>query len=265
MLLQARNIGKSYGTNTILSDITLQISARQRIGLVGVNGAGKSTLLKIIAGEISEDYGEIYKAKETTIGYLAQNSGLESDATIWETMMAVFAELRQMEQTLRELEKEIADPNVHRNPELYTPLTEKYGRLAETFRMKGGYEIEAKVRGILHGMGFADFPFDTPVVHLSGGQKTRLALARLLLSEPDILLLDEPTNHLDLTTLSWLEDYLRNYPGAILLVSPRPLLSRCDRRYDIRNRTDEGEKIYRQLYPIYRIESCRVRSKNETV
>lgn len=219
MLLQARNIGKNYGTTQILSNITLQISARQRIGLVGVNGAGKSTLLKILAGELPQDSGEIYKAKDTTIGYLPQNSGLESEATIWEEMMSVFDELKQMEKTLRELEKEMADPQVHHDLGRFTALSEKYARLSDTFRMKGGYEMEAKIRGILHGMGFAQVPFDTPIVHLSGGQKTRLALAKLLLVEPDILLLDEPTNHLDLATLSWLEDYLRNYPGAILLVS----------------------------------------------
>ncbi|RAV13850.1 ABC-F family ATP-binding cassette domain-containing protein [Paenibacillus contaminans] len=219
MLLQASNISKSYGVRTILSQISLQIQERERIGLVGVNGAGKSTLLQIIAGEMSYDGGDIFKAKETKVGYLAQNSGLRSDKTIIEEMRIVFAELLSVEQELRLMEEQMGDPALLADEKKYADTMNRYAVRSEWFRERGGYGIEAKIRGILHGMGFADFAHDTKIETLSGGQKTRLALAKMLLQQPDILMLDEPTNHLDIPTLTWLEDYLRGYPGAILVVS----------------------------------------------
>jgi ATP-binding cassette subfamily F protein 3 len=221
MLLQVSGIAKLYGATPILSNISLQIQERERIGLVGVNGAGKSTLLKIIAGEMSSDAGEIRKAKETKIGYLEQNGALNSQRTIWDELMQVFAAVLDMERELRELEARMAKTGAEAGAEAATDeaAMNRYARLLEAFREQGGYEIEAKVRGVLHGMGFADFAHETPVSALSGGQKTRLALAKLLLQEPDLLMLDEPTNHLDIPTLTWLEGYLRSYPGAILVVS----------------------------------------------
>ncbi|UVI31162.1 ABC-F family ATP-binding cassette domain-containing protein [Paenibacillus spongiae] len=219
MLLQVSDLSKSYGAQPILSSITFQIQPRERVGLVGVNGAGKSTLLRIIAGEMSADSGTIYKAKETTIGYLAQTSGLQSDRTIEEEMRAVFAHLLDAEAELRSLEHKIADPALQEDDKAYADTLDRYARLSDWFREKGGFEIETKIRSVLHGMNFGSFPMDTVVSTLSGGQKTRLALARILLQAPDLLMLDEPTNYLDIATLTWLEDYLRSYSGGILVVS----------------------------------------------
>lgn len=219
MLLQAVNLSKSYGVRAILSNITMLVNEREKIGLVGINGAGKSTFLQIIAGEMSYDSGDIFVSKETTIGYLAQNSGLTSGKTIREETLDVFAGLLAVEQELRDLEVAMADPDLIADAKRYEETLNRYSVRSEWFREKGGYAIEAKIRGILSGMGFSDFPQDTQVDTLSGGQKTRLALAKMLLAEPDLLLLDEPTNHLDIDTLTWLEDYLRGYPGAIVVVS----------------------------------------------
>lgn len=220
MLLQANGICKSYGITPVLSNITFQILERERIGLVGVNGAGKSTLLQMIAGELTPDDGIIYKSKETRIGYLAQHTGLHSERTIWEEMMSVFSHLTEAEQELRELERLIANPETSENESRYEEILRRYAEQQDWFRQHGGYEMETRVRSILHGMGFGQMDPNTIHIHtLSGGQKTRLALARILLQQPDLLLLDEPTNHLDIHTLTWLEGYLRSYPGAVLVVS----------------------------------------------
>lgn len=219
MLLQASNISKSYGVQAILSNITMQIQERDRIGLVGVNGAGKSTFLQIISGEMSYDSGDIFKAKETRIGYLAQNSGLNTSRSIIAEMREVFSALLAVEAELRLLEQKMSEPELHADAKLYEETMNRYALRSEWFREQGGYEIETRIRSILHGMGFGEISPATVCNTLSGGQKTRLALAKMLLLQPDLLMLDEPTNHLDIPTLTWLEDYLRSYPGAILVVS----------------------------------------------
>jgi len=219
LLLQASGITKHYGVTPVLEGISLQINERDRIGLVGVNGAGKSTLLRVLTGELTADNGSVSKPRELKVGYLAQNGGLHGHKTIMEEMLSAFDSLVEQERSLKILEQKIADPAEAEHAERYAALLAQYADLSERFRENGGYEMNNRIRSILHGMGFGDFAPDTPVASLSGGQRTRLALARLLLVQPELLLLDEPTNHLDIDTLTWLEQYLRNYAGAMVIVS----------------------------------------------
>ncbi|MRG87345.1 ABC-F family ATP-binding cassette domain-containing protein [Salinibacillus xinjiangensis] len=217
ILMQVNHIEKYFGADLILSNIKLEVHSQDRIAIVGRNGAGKSTLLKIMAGDMSYDGGEILQPRDTTLGYLAQNTGLESSLTIWEEMESVFSHLKKMEKTIREIELKMGDPDLIQDETAYQQLLADYDQKQEEFKRMGGFEYEADIKSILTGLKFHNV--NTPINTLSGGQKTRLALGKLLLSKPDILILDEPTNHLDIGTLDWLEQYLQGYQGAVVIVS----------------------------------------------
>ena len=216
MIISLENIEKSYGASPVLQGVSARIEDTDRIGLIGRNGAGKTTLLNILYGDLEPDGGTISRA-DKTFGFLRQNSGLSSGNTILEEMRSVFAPLLEAEQELRLLEQRIAKTPAQ--DASYPELTARYAHLQGLFEQRDGYLIDVKIRTILSGMGFADTDPETPVEVLSGGEKTRLAICKLLLEQPELLILDEPTNHLDFRTLNWLEDYLLSYKGALLVVS----------------------------------------------
>lgn len=215
IILQANKIERSFAGEVLFDNISLQVDERDRIALVGKNGAGKSTLLKILVGEEEPTSGEINKKRDLSLSYLAQDSRFESSNTIYDEMLHVFDDLRKTEKTLRQMELAMGEKT---GADL-EKLMQDYDRLSEEFRQAGGFTYEADIRAILNGFKFDEFMWQMKIEELSGGQNTRLALAKMLLEKPNLLVLDEPTNHLDIETIAWLENYLVNYSGALLIVS----------------------------------------------
>ena len=215
IILQANKIERSFAGEVLFDNINLQVDERDRIALVGKNGAGKSTLLKILVGEEEPTSGEINKKKDISLSYLAQDSRFESENTIYDEMLHVFDDLRRTEKQLRQMELEMGE----KSGEDLDKLMSDYDRLSENFRQAGGFIYEADIRAILNGFKFDESMWQMKIAELSGGQNTRLALAKMLLEKPNLLVLDEPTNHLDIETIAWLENYLVNYSGALIIVS----------------------------------------------
>ena len=215
IILQANKIERSFAGEVLFDNINLQVDERDRIALVGKNGAGKSTLLKILVGEEEPTSGEINKKKDISLSYLAQDSRFESENTIYDEMLHVFDDLRRTERQLRQMELEMGE----KSGEDLDKLMSDYDRLSENFRQAGGFTYEADIRAILNGFKFDESMWQMKIAELSGGQNTRLALAKMLLEKPNLLVLDEPTNHLDIETIAWLENYLVNYSGALIIVS----------------------------------------------
>ena len=215
MILACHGISKSFGEKVIIADGSFHIEDHEKAALVGSNGAGKSTLFKMIVGELPSDRGEVILTKGKTLGYLAQHQAMQSGSTIYEEVKLAKSDIIEMETQIRSIELELK----HLEGDALTSRLETYNRLTASFERQNGYAYESEINGVLKGLGFTENDFSKPVDTLSGGQKTRVSLGKLLLTKPDILLLDEPTNHLDLNSIAWLETYLLNYPGAVLIVS----------------------------------------------
>jgi ATP-binding cassette subfamily F protein 3 len=235
-MLQTKGLGKAYRGEWLFRSLEFQINERDRIGLVGENGTGKSTLMKMLAGLVRPDEGEVVGPRDLTFGYLPQDGLFTRGRTLFDEALSVFEDLRRLEQECRELEHELAEMQ-ESSPEHDRKL-ERYASLSQQFRLRGGYALESKVGSVLNGLGFPRSDWDRPCEEFSGGWQMRIALARLLLQQPSLLLLDEPTNHLDLDARNWLEDYLRDYPHAIVLVSHDRFFldSTIERILEIRNR-----------------------------
>lgn len=215
MILACQNISKSFGTDEIIQHASFHIEAYEKTAIVGINGAGKTTLLRIIMGEIPADQGEVVLAKDKTIGYLSQNPDVSGNHTIYEEVLSAKEALISMEEKLRDMESKM---NQYQGQEL-EDFMESYNRLNHEFELQGGYSYQSEIVGVLKGLGFSEAEFEKHMQELSGGQKTRVCLGKLLVTKPDVILLDEPTNHLDINSIAWLETFLLNYKGAVVIVS----------------------------------------------
>ena len=215
MILSCNHIDKAFGTKQILKDVSFHVEEREKTAIVGINGAGKSTLLKIIMNQLPADSGEVTLSRGASIGYLAQHEAVSGEHTIYEELLEVKKEIIEMEEKIRSLELDMK----HQQDEELTATLDLYHRLSTEFENRNGYAYKSELIGVLKGLGFEESEFDKSVATLSGGQKTRVALGKLLLSKPDIILLDEPTNHLDMNSIAWLETYLLNYQGAVIIVA----------------------------------------------
>lgn len=215
MILSCNNISKAFGTDSILEHVSFHIEEREKAAIVGINGAGKTTLFKIIVGQMAADEGEVVCSRGKTLGYLAQHQDISSDNTIYDELMEVKKPILMMEQQIRELEIKMK----HTEGDALEELFQTYSRLNHEFELMNGYAWQSEITGVLKGLGFVEEEFRKPVKELSGGQKTRVSLGKLLLSKPDIILLDEPTNHLDMESIAWLEGYLINYAGTVVIVA----------------------------------------------
>ena len=219
IILSCKDICKSYGIRDVLKNITFSINEGDKVGIIGANGEGKSTLFKIITKELSQDSGEVFIDKNKTLGYLSQNLALNSEKNIYEEALSVFDELLNIDSKLSSLEIKMSEPYDEKKASYHEKLIKDYTTLQDLYSHKGGYVYKGEISRVLKGLGFTENDFYKSINTLSGGQKTRVALCKLLLRKPDIILLDEPTNHLDLEAISWLEDYMKNYKGTVLVIS----------------------------------------------
>ncbi|UNM59297.1 ribosomal protection-like ABC-F family protein [Clostridium perfringens] len=219
IILSCRHLTKSFGIDEILRDITFNINEGDKVGLIGPNGEGKSTLFKILTKQLDYDSGELFLDKNKTLGYLSQNLSLDSENTIYDEMLSVFSSLTELEDKIKTLEEKLNKPYDASNEEYHNKLIKDYTLSQELYENRGGYTFRGEISRVLKGLGFLEEDFNNQIINLSGGQKTRLALCKLLLRKPDLLLLDEPTNHLDLEAIEWLEEYLNGYKGTVFVIS----------------------------------------------
>ena len=219
IILSCRHLTKSFGIDEILRDVTFNINEGDKVGLIGPNGEGKSTLFKILTKQLDYDSGELFLDKNKTLGYLSQNLSLDSENTIYDEMLSVFSSLTELEDKIKTLEEKLNEPYDASKEEYHNKLIKDYTLSQELYENRGGYTFRGEISRVLKGLGFLEEDFNNQIINLSGGQKTRLALCKLLLRKPDLLLLDEPTNHLDLEAIEWLEEYLNGYKGTVFVIS----------------------------------------------